>query len=234
VSRGVSWFLLLVIVGLTSYIAIDKFGTPSVQVVEYAPAPSAVPAAPVQPEQSTAQARGWQQPPVVQQGAQTTSTPTQTPSLPPQQSQLISDDFQQASGGVGEDTLSSQASTDAARARMQAASQMQEQQRRIAEMREIQSELTQLMQDPNNIEIDDLAMIINRLEESQGTSVIGGIDMGVMRSNLEYASRMQALGEEMNAAVQRGAGEEELRQFAEQMEELQGSLSLPNFPSPPQ
>lgn len=229
-SRGISWCLLLAVVGLTSYIAIDKFGTPTVQIVEYSPAPGAVPVAPARTEQMEVQERQWQPSPALQQGGQLTSTAPQTSATSPQQSQRIDDDVTQTAAVPVDDPLSSGAPTDMERMRAGAASHVQEQQRRIADMREIQSELMQLMQDPNNIEIDELAMIINRLEASQGTSVIGGIDMSVMRNNLEYANRMQALGAEMNAAVQRGAGEEELRQYAEQMEALQGSLTLPGMP----
>lgn len=228
--------MLLVIVGLTAYIAIDKFGTPSVQVVEYAPAPGVVPTAPVQPDQVTQSPR-WQQPSTGQQPSldqQAASTSPQAPVTAPQQGESFADDGALASVVPDNYTGRSQSPADLELARLQTQSQIREQQQRLSEMREIQAELMQLMQDPNNIEISDLAMIISRLEESQGTSVIGGIDMAVMRNNLEQANRMQTLGAEMNAAVQRGASQEELQQYAEQMEAIQGSLSLPQMPIIPQ
>jgi hypothetical protein len=93
---------------------------------------------------------------------------------------------------------------------------------------EIQAELQGLTaagRQPSAAEVD---RVLAKLQQNQGRSVVGGVDLQALRNNLQLADRIRVLSEQMQPLVQNPSPEnmQKMQAMAAEMQRLQASMRL--------
>lgn len=207
-SRTASWALVAILAALVAYLAIDRFASPRVSApVPVAPVPGPGPDASTPPPATAQREVRWGEParqaPADAAGGRDVETAAAAPVLPAR-------DPASTTRAPTTQTPGDAAAREQARRTAQAVRQQTQQ------MQAVQRDLLALMQDPGNVEIDQLSGILDRVMDIQGTQTINGLDLSRLRQSMDYAREMADIGRRMNEAVQNGADEQALQIYAEQ------------------
>ena len=103
----------------------------------------------------------------------------------------------------------------------------QQQSEEAAQMHSIQTRLSSLMQqNPHEIDVAKLDGVLADLQTLRGDGdYIGNVNITLVRQNLATSHEAVALSKEIEAAVKRGATEEELLAYQAQMKSLQTKIN---------
>lgn len=93
---------------------------------------------------------------------------------------------------------------------------------------EIQAELQALTatgRQPSATEVD---RVLAKLQQNQGKSAVGGVDLQALRNNLQLVERIRVLGEQMQPLAQNPSAEntQKMQAMAAEMMRLQSSMRL--------
>lgn len=190
------------ILALALYIAVDTWLAPQAPVYSQPSAPihSPVPSNPRPPE-------------VVQ--------PRAADSLPQQPRARISAEL------PNRHDHSAPAAAPAAVSSQSASALAQQQSEEALQMRSIQARLSSLMQqNPHEIDVAKLDGVLADLQTLRGNGdYIGNVNISLVRQNLATSHEAVALSKEIEAAVKRGASEQELLAYQAQMKSLQTKIN---------
>lgn len=103
----------------------------------------------------------------------------------------------------------------------------QQQSEDALQMRSIQTRLSSLMQqNPHEIDVAKLDGVLADLQTLRGNGdYIGNVNISLVRQNLATSHEAVALSKEIEAAVKRGASEQELLAYQAQMKSLQTKIN---------
>lgn len=103
----------------------------------------------------------------------------------------------------------------------------QQQSEDALQMRSIQTRLSSLMQqNPHEIDVAKLDGVLADLQALRGNGdYIGNVNISLVRQNLATSHEAVALSKEIEAAVKRGASEQELLAYQAQMKSLQTKIN---------
>lgn len=103
----------------------------------------------------------------------------------------------------------------------------QQQSEDALQMRSIQTRLSSLMQqNPHEIDVAKLDSVLADLQTLRGNGdYIGNVNISLVRQNLATSHEAVALSKEIEAAVKRGASEQELLAYQAQMKSLQTKIN---------
>lgn len=216
-QKAISWCLAGIIIGLLAYIVIDRVATPQPVSVGAGPGIDGT----RQPGAVSGASTGT--------GASGTSAPVPAPAPSGQSRQGVTqepgfrtdlfEDRATDNGSLTGQPLDRQA----VRGGGQMGGMTDRTRERVNELRDIQAELRAMSGNPQGIDMQELDSVLLRLEQASDGGQ-GGVDLSTLRESLGNAARMMELGQRVNQAVSDGASAEEMAEYVEELERLQGEL----------
>jgi|GEM_PF-3864442 hypothetical protein len=96
---------------------------------------------------------------------------------------------------------------------------------KMARLKELQARFKEISGPGKTPDIDELDQLLGELIDIQGTAVIGGVDLNVLRENLQVAQEVQALAKELEIESKRPSPDQNrILEITKEIQAMQGRL----------